>query len=130
MIQIFVPQRQREYNAKQCEDFACDAYINVDGEPVVLGIYEHPVLDKDDFRDIVYYTSGEVMRKRLPRMKDALRKMSSSHLDFGNLPLHAKFRLQKNHLLLTRVNLRRFGIFGLSDLLFFAFGINPYKQYF
>ena len=111
------------------EDFACDAYINVDGEPVVLGIYEHPVLDKDDFRDIVYYTSGKVMRKMLPRMKDALRKISSQ-LDFGNLPLHAKFRLQKNHLLLTEVNPRRFGSFSLSDLPFFAFRINPYKQYF
>ena len=112
------------------EDFACDAYINVDGEPVVLGIYEHPVLDKDDFRDIVYYTSGKVMRKMLPKMKDALRKMLSSQLDFRNLPFHAKFRLQKNRLLLTEVNPRRFGSFSLSDLLFFAFGMNPYKQYF
>ena len=114
----------------QNKDFACDAYINVDGEPVVLGIYEHPVLDKNDSRDIVYFTSSEVMKKMLPRMKDALRKMSSSQLDLRNLPLHAKFRLQKNHLLIIEVKLRRFGSFSLSDLLFFAFGMNPYKQYF
>lgn len=112
------------------EDFACDAFINVNGEPVVLGIYEHPVLDKYDFRDIVYYTSSKVMKKMLPRIKDALRKRFPSQLDFGNIPLHAKFRLQKNHLQLTEVKPRSFGSFSLPDMLFFAFGINPYKQYF
>lgn len=113
----------------QVEDFACDAYINIDGEPVVLGIYERPVLYKDDFRDIVYYTSNELMKQMLPRVKDSLRKMSPQ-LVSGNLPLHAKFRVQKNHMSLIEVKLSRFGSFGLSDLLFFAFGINPYKQYF
>lgn len=112
------------------ENFSCDAYINADGEPVVLGIYEHPVLDEDDFRDIVYYTSAKVMKKMLPRMNEALRKMASSQLDLGSLPLHATFRLQKNHLLLTKVNLGSFGSFSLPDLLFFAFGMNPYKLYF
>jgi len=123
-------KRGDEKASIQDKDFACDAYFNVDGEPVVLGIYEHPVLEKDDSRDIVYFTSSEVMKKMLPRMKDALRKMSSSQLDLRNLPLHAKFRLQKNHLLIIEVKLRRFGSFSLSDLLFFAFGMNPYKQYF
>jgi hypothetical protein len=65
--------RAAETEKIQGEDFACDAYINVDGVPIVLGIYEHPFLDKDDFRDIVYYTSGKVMRKMLPRVKDVLR---------------------------------------------------------
>jgi hypothetical protein len=122
--------RGAEAKRRPDEDLACDAYINVDGEPVVLGIYKHPVLDKGDSRDIVYYTSSEVMKKMLPRIKDALREVLSSQLDFWNLPLHAKLMLKKNHLLITRVNIGRFGSFSLSDLLFFGFGINPYKQYF
>ena len=59
------------------DEFACDAYFNAKGEPVVLGIYAHPFLDGKDSRDIVYYTSQEIVRKNLPRMEDSLKELSS-----------------------------------------------------
>ncbi len=69
------------------------------------------------------------MRKYLHRMEDSLKDLSS-RFDLENLPLHAEFRLHMDDLVPIGVDPGRFGSFSLSDLLFFAFGINPYKQYF
>lgn len=110
-------------------ELACDAYFNAEGKPVLLGIYAHPFLDGKDSWDIVYYTSQEIVRMNLPRMEDALKEISSE-LDLKNLPLHAEFRQHKDILVPIEVDPGRFGSFSVSDLLFFAFGMNPYKQYF
>lgn len=111
------------------EEFACDAYFNAKGKPIVLGVYAHPFLNGKDSGDIVYYTSQEIVRKNLPGIEDSLKKLSTQ-LNLENLPLHAKFRLHSDDLLPIEVDPVRFGSFSLSDLLFFAFGMNPYKQYF
>jgi hypothetical protein len=111
------------------DEFSCDVYFNAKGKPIVLGIYAHPFLDGKDSRDIVYYTSREIVRKNLPRMEASLEGLSSES-DLKNLPFHAKFRLHNGDLLPIEVDPGRFGSFSLSDLLFFAFGMNPYKQYF
>lgn len=111
------------------EEFACDAYLSSKGEPVVLGIYAHPLRDEGDFRDIVYYTSSGVIRKMLPRVSDFLRKLSAK-TGLKGIPLHAEFRLQKNRLMPIEVNPLRMGRFGLPDLAFFAFGVNPYRYYY
>jgi hypothetical protein len=111
------------------EEYVCDAYFDANGEPVVLGIYAHPFLNENDFRDIVYYTSQDIMRKMLPQIEKSLSKLSDQ-MNLKNLPLNAKFKLKEKHLMPTEVNPGSFGSFSISDLLFFAFGINPYKQYF
>ncbi len=111
------------------EEFACDAYLSSKGEPVVLGIYAHPLRDEEDFRDIVYYTSSGVMRKMLPRITDFLRKLSAQ-IGLKGIPLHAEFRLQKNRLMPLEINPLRMGRFGLPDLAFFAFMVNPYRYYY
>jgi hypothetical protein len=111
------------------EEFACDAYLSSKGEPVVLGIYAHPLRDEEDFRDIVYYTSSGVIRKMLPRVSDFLRKLSAQ-TGLKGIPLHAEFRLQKNRLIPLEVNPLRFGSFSIPDLTFFAFRVNPYKYYY
>jgi hypothetical protein len=89
----------------------------------VLGIYAHPLLDEEDFRDIVYYTSAGIMKKMLPRISDFLRRLSSQ-TGLRGIPMHAEFRMQKNRLMPIDVNPLRFGSFSLPDLTFFAFGLN------
>jgi hypothetical protein len=111
------------------EEFACDAYLSSKGEPVVLGIYAHPLRDEEDFRDIVYYTSSGVMKKMLPRVSDFLRKLSAQ-TGLKGIPLNAEFRLQRNRLMPIEVNPLRFGSFSIPDLTFFAFRVNPYKYYY
>ncbi len=124
----------------------CDAYFNSRGEPVVLGIYassaskEGPQASKaiakaqeqtqkQQLHGTLYYTSPEVIRKRLPRMEDMLRKISPAK-EIKNVPFHAEFVLQRNRLLFSEAIPMSFGAFSLSDLPFFAFNINPYRYYF
>ncbi len=111
------------------DEFACDAYIDSKGEPVVLGIYAHPLRDMEDFRDIVYYTGAGIMKKMLPRVSDFLRRLSDQ-TGVRSIPMHAEFRLQRNRLLPLEVNPLRFGSFSIPDLAFFAFRVNPYKNFF
>lgn len=111
------------------EEIACDAYFNSKGEPVILGIYDHPLMDEDDFRDILYYTSPDLVKKMHPRIEDFLRRLSSQ-MAVRNFPVHAEFRLQKNRLMPIEINPMKFGSFSLPDLTFFAFMLNPYKYYY
>lgn len=111
------------------EEIACDAFFNSLGEPVILGIYAHPLLDEDDFRDILYYTSAALVDRMLPRIGDFLRRLSTQMM-IKNYPLHAKFRLKGNRLMPIEINPMRFGSFSLPELTFFAFGLNPYKYYY
>jgi hypothetical protein len=124
----------------------CDAYFNSRGEPVVLGIYASSVSkdgpqassaiandqeqpQKQQLHGTLYYTSPEIIRKRLPRMEDMLRKISPAK-EIKNIPFHAEFALQRNRLLFSEAIPMSFGAFSLSDLPFFAFNINPYRYYF
>ncbi len=111
------------------EEIACDAYFNSKGEPVILGIYDHPLMDEDDFRDILYYTSPDLVKKMHPGIEDFLRRLSSQ-MAVKNFPVHAEFRLQKNRLMPIEINPMKFGSFSLPDLTFFAFMLNPYKYYY
>lgn len=111
------------------DEIVCDAYFNSNGVPVILGIYGHPLLDEDDFRDILYYTSSDLIRKMHPRIEDLLRRLSSEMV-VRNLPIHAEFRLQRNRLMPIEINPMKFGSFSLPDLTFFAFMLNPYKYYY
>lgn len=111
------------------EEIACDAFFNSLGEPVILGIYAHPLLNEDDFRDILYYTSAALVDRMLPRVGDFLRRLSSQ-MEIRNYPLHAEFRLKGNRLMPIEINPMRFGSFSLPELTFFAFGLNPYKYYY
>jgi hypothetical protein len=63
-------QRGVETGGGLNEEYVCDAYFDANGAPVVLGIYAHPFLNEDDFRDIVYYTSQEIMRRMLPQIEN------------------------------------------------------------
>lgn len=111
------------------DEIACDAYFNSRGEPVILGIYDHPLLDEDDFRDVLYFTSSDLIQKMHPRIGDFLRRLSSQMV-VRNFPVHAEFRLQRNRLMPIEINPMKFGSFGLPDLTFFAFMLNPYRYYY
>lgn len=128
------------------QSVVCDAYFNSKGELIILGIYASPASEgvSRDSKAIVkaqeqakqqhpprtlYYTSSEVIKKRLPRVESMLRNISPAK-EIKNIPFHAEFVLQKNRLLFSKATPMGFGAFSLSDLLFFAFNINPYGYYF
>jgi hypothetical protein len=51
-------------------------------------------------------------------------------LQVTHLPIHAEFRIHKNQLMPIELNPLRFGGFGLADLAYYGWGINPYDAFF
>lgn len=78
---------------------------------------------------MVYYTNVILIGKILPLITEFLLKVCSKH-PIRYFPFHLEFRITRNHLHVIEINPMRFGGFGLADLHFFAFGVNPYKHYF
>ncbi len=111
------------------EEFACDAYFNSKGKPVILSISHHPFANTEDTRDLVYYTSAEVMKKMYAPIIEFLELVSSKR-KFKNFPIHFEIRVKNEKVYPIEVNPLRFGGFGLSDLPYYAFGINSYDYFF
>ncbi|HIH20839.1 TPA: ATP-grasp domain-containing protein [Candidatus Micrarchaeota archaeon] len=110
-------------------EFACDAYFDENGSAVVLGIYCHAFRDENDFRDVVYYTGKKTVEEQLPLVRDFLEKLSRK-IALKRFPIHFEFRVDSNGSLIPmEVNPMRFGGFGLADLPFYCFGINPYEYF-
>ena len=109
------------------EEFACDAYFDKKGKPVILGIYCHPFRDKEDVRDVVYFTGKSVIEKNLEKVNDFLRNVFQK-TKLQNFPVHFEFRITPQDTLIPiEINPLRFGGFGLADLTFHCFGINSYE---
>lgn len=112
------------------EEFACDAYFDRNGEPVVVGLYCHRFRDSEDVRDLVYYTGKKVMQKTLGKTTGFLRELSK-RIRLRNFPVHFEFIIEKSgRLVPVEVNPMRFGGFGLVDLGFYAFGVDAYGCFF
>jgi len=117
------------------DEYAVDAFITNDGEPVITGIYHHPFKDKNDVSDRVYYTSKKIMKKFLPMTKSFLREMINNPEmnELKGLMLHLEFRYnpeKDKHIMPIELNLNRFGGYGLAQLPLYAYKINGYDKFF
>jgi hypothetical protein len=110
------------------DEYACDAFFDADGKPVVVGLYKHDFAGESDVRDCVYYTSARVLEENLGRVQALLQAIADKK-NFRSLPIHFEFRACENGLRLVEVNPLRFGGFGLADLAWHAYGFNPYEEF-
>ncbi len=117
------------------DEYAVDAFITDNGEPVITGIYCHPFKDENDVSDRVYYTSKKIMSDFLPTSEFFLREMikNPEMKELKGLMLHLEFRYnpkKDKHIMPIELNLNRFGGYGLAQLPHYAFGFNPYDKFF
>jgi len=117
------------------DEYAVDAFIMDDGEPVITGIYCHPFKDENDVSDRVYYTSKKIMSKFLLTTEFFLKEMvkNPEMQELKGLMLHLEFRFnpeKDKHIMPIELNLNRFGGYGLAQLPKFAFGFNSYDKFF
>ena len=112
-------------------EFAFDAYYDKQGNPVVLGIFEHLFSGTDDVSDRVYITSKSLMKEFLPKFTEFL-QLLNHQLGLKNFPLHAEVRITENGALIPiEVNPLRFGGWcTTADVTPTAYGINPYLSFF
>ena len=119
---------------EQCiegEEFACDAYFNDGGEPVILGIYKHIFSSGEDVSDRIYITSKEIIEGNLDQFTLFLQEIGTLS-GVRNFPVHVELRRDETGSILPiEINPMRFGGWcTTADMTHFAYGFNPYVYYF
>lgn len=109
-------------------EYAIDAYYNNAGEPVVINILEHVFSSASDVSDRLYITSKEIIVKNLERITDFLKK-TGKELKIKNFPIHLEVRVDGDKMVPIEINPMRFAGWCTTDIVHFAFGINPYEYF-
>ncbi|WP_027720365.1 ATP-grasp domain-containing protein [Maridesulfovibrio zosterae] len=117
---------------EQCiegEEFAVDAYFNAEGIPVIINIFGHLFASNEDVSDRCYITSPEIIKKHHDNFKDLLKEIGK-RAKLKNFPIHIEVRTDGlNNLGVIEVNPMRFAGWCVTDLAYYAYGINPYKYF-
>ena len=111
------------------EEYAVDMYFNENGKPEILNIYHHPLSEKNEYFNVLYYTNKEIFERFYDRLNTIFIELNE-HLNITNFPIHAEFKLENEALIPIEMNPLRFGGFGLADLAYHAFGFNPFDAFF
>jgi hypothetical protein len=112
------------------DEFAVDAYINNQGQAVILNILQHTFASDEDVSDRVYTTSKEIIEHHLEDFTEFTQKLADL-AKLRNFPMHIELRQQSNgELLPIEVNPMRFGGWcTTADMSFYAYGFNQYLYY-
>ncbi len=117
---------------EQCiegEEFAVDAYYDKEGNPVIINILGHLFASSDDVSDRCYITSTKIINKHHDNFLELLKEIGK-RAELKNFPIHIEVRTDKQgNLGVIEVNPMRFAGWCVTDLAYFAYGINPYKYY-
>ena len=108
------------------EEFAVDMYYNSEGEPVITNIYHHPMPSNPAYLHMLYYSSNSVFRELYDQAMTFFQKLNNL-LHVSRLPIHSEFRLRAGELVPVELNALRFGGMGLTNLSYYAFGLNAYQ---
>lgn len=113
------------------EEFAVDAYYTPEGDPVILGIWEHRFSTDADVNDRVYSTSRALVETHLDEFTDFVGEIGRL-ADVKNFPIHVELRKTPEGLLVPiEVNPLRFGGWcTTADGTYKAYGLNPYVAYY
>lgn len=113
------------------EEFAVDAYYDINGEPVILSIFKHIFSSDADVSDRVYTTSMDIIQNNLREFTDFAAEIGQA-TGVKNFPVHMELRKQQDgQILPIEVNPLRFGGWCTTpDMTFQAWGFNPYVYYY
>ncbi len=110
-------------------EFAIDAYFDENGNATILNIFEHPFFDENDVSDRVYYTSKQILQQYLEPFKILLDKIGKIG-KYRNFPFHLELRANDKTVIPIELNPMRFCGWCITDIAYFAWGINVYEAYF
>lgn len=110
-------------------EFAIDAYFDENGNATILNIFEHPFFNENDVSDRVYYTSKQILQQYLEPFKILLDKIGKIG-KYRNFPFHLELRANDKTVIPIELNPMRFCGWCITDIAYFAWGINVYEAYF
>jgi hypothetical protein len=111
------------------EEYAVDVFYSSNGTPVITNITHHPINPNSPYLQMLYYSSKEIFEELYQPMIDFFTKLGKK-IDIRSFAIHAEFRYHNNKLTPIEFNPLRFGGFGLADLTYHAYGINPFEIFF
>ncbi|WP_419781268.1 ATP-grasp domain-containing protein [Maridesulfovibrio sp.] len=111
------------------EEFAVDAYYDAEGNPVIINILGHLFASSDDVSDRCYITSTGIINKHHDEFLKLLQKIGK-RAELKNFPIHIEVRTDGlGNIGVIEVNPMRFAGWCVTDLAYYAYGINPYKYF-
>ena len=110
------------------DEYAVDVYFNSDSKPVILNIFRHPFADKFDVSDRMYISSADIINKYLMPFSELFEKIGQS-AKLKNFPAHIELRVNDEKIIPIEVNPLRFAGWCLTDIAYYAYGINPYEYF-
>ncbi|MFA5994957.1 MAG: ATP-grasp domain-containing protein [Patescibacteria group bacterium] len=111
------------------DEYTFDLFYNATGNPVITNFCHHPLSAIQDYFHLLYYTNEEIYHTYAKQVVDLFTALNKK-LHIKNLPIHAEFKEKNGRLMPIELNVPRFGGFGLADLPYYGFGVNPYQHFF
>ncbi len=110
------------------DEYAVDVYFDENGECVILNIFKHPFVNKNDVSDRMYITSSSIIKENLEDFSLLFNKIGKMG-KVKNIPLHIELRRKGDKIIPVEINPLRFAGCGTADISYFAYGINNYEYY-
>lgn len=110
------------------DEYAVDVYFDNNGHPAILNIFKHPFVSETDVSDRVYYTSKKIIKSYLNDFNELFVKIGKA-AELKNFPAHIELRVNEKNIIPIEVNPMRFTGWCLTDLAYYAWGINVYEYY-
>jgi len=111
------------------DEYAVDMYYDDLGKPIVQNIYHHPSPNNIAYFHVLYYTSYAIFNNFLSLFKNFFLKLNKK-LNAKSIAIHAEFKYSGQKMIPIEFNPLRYGGFGLADLTYHGFGINPFENFF
>ncbi len=112
------------------DEFAVDVYYDQEGKPVILNILKHWFASEEDMSDRIYITSKKIIQEHHDNFLHFLSQLGELS-ELRGFAMHVEFRLNQNgEIIPVEVNPMRFAGWCVTDVAWYAYGINVYKCFF
>lgn len=112
------------------DEYAVDAYFDKQGNPIILGCYQHLFIDEYDISDQLYCTNTLILQKNLKKIEGGLNKLAR-FFNLYDFAVHAEIRIDENQeVQFIEVNPARFSGTDSPKLVYHFCKINPFEYFF
>lgn len=111
------------------DEYAVDMFFDQAGKPAIMNIYLHPDPAIAEYFHLMYYTNKEIFTNYFETFIHFFTELNKI-MQLKSFPLHAEFKLQNGIMVPIELNPMRYGGFGLSDLTYNSFQLQPISAYF
>ena len=111
------------------EEYAVDAVYTMEGDPIVVGAYRHPMPHNPAYLHVVYHAGAEVLADVHDQALAFFRHLGTT-LDLHGMAMHGEFRLSPSgQLVPIEVNSMRVGGMGLGNMLHHTADLDAFHHF-